>query len=348
MRLSLTYLYPSIMSQYGDRGNVLTLVERARRRGIEVEVQRIELGDRLGTDADLIVIGGGTDAQQRLVAEDLRERKGADLRAAVADGCALLAVCAGYQLLGHSYRAADGSELLGVGLFAAHSVHHAAEIGARLSSIPAAGAVRAVGNVVAVANGLELVGFENHGGRTYLDEGAQPFATVVVGRGNNGRDRTEGCAVHNAIGTYLHGPVLPKNPALADLLLRQACARHGAGELTPLPDAAEHAAHEAALRAALAEAGIPTLAIATPATWPSPAARRRSGSARHALARTGTPAAVRSVAAVRRAAINLSRAERHPPPRHEAPLPPTGPADASCDAAAAVRTGVAGRTTPRG
>jgi CobQ-like glutamine amidotransferase family enzyme len=254
MRISIGYLYPSVMSQYGDRGNVLTLCERSRRRGIEAEVVPLELGDPVEPDrVDVLLMGGGADTQQRLVAEDLVGVKGEGLRKAVQEGVALLAVCAGYQLLGHFYLAADGTELPGVGIFDAHTVHRAAEIGARMDSITAAGLVRAVGNVVVRGHGAELVGFENHGGRTYLHPGADPLGEVVVGRGNNGDDGTEGCVVVGAIGTYLHGPVLPKNPALADRLLATGLAHRygGSPRLDSLADAAETAAHDAAVAKAL-------------------------------------------------------------------------------------------------
>jgi CobQ-like glutamine amidotransferase family enzyme len=255
IRLTIGYVYPSVMSQYGDRGNVLALAERARRRGIEAEVVPFELGDRVDPRrVDVILVGGGADTQQRLVAEDLVAVKGDGLREAVAGGSGLLAVCAGYQLLGHSYLAADGTELAGVGIFDAHTVHRAAEVGARLDSITAAGRVRAVGNVVVLGQGLELVGFENHGGRTYLHPGAKPLGHVIVGRGNNGADGTEGCVAGEAIGTYLHGPVLPKNPRLADRLLAAGLRRrYGEVALEPLADAAEVAAHDAAVHLVLAE-----------------------------------------------------------------------------------------------
>lgn len=250
MRLAIGYLYPSVMSQYGDRGNVLTLCERSRRRGITADIVPLELGDPVDPDrVDVLLVGGGADTQQRLVAEDLVGVKGDGLRRAVAGGVGLLAVCAGYQLLGHSYLAADRTELPGVGLFDAHTVHRAAEVGARLDSITAAGRVRSVGNVLVRGQGMELVGFENHGGRTYLHPGAQPLGRVVVGRGNNGADGTEGCVVGDAVGTYLHGPVLPKNPDLADRLLAAGLRHRYGGEATlePLEDRSAAAAHAAAV-----------------------------------------------------------------------------------------------------
>lgn len=295
MKLRLAYLYPSVLSQYGDRGNVLCLRRRAEQRGIEVELLEVEVGDRLDpAGVDLVFMGGGTDAQQRFVARDLLEAKGDALREALSDGAALLAVCAGYQLLGHFYRAADGTELEGLGIFDAYTVHRAAEAGSTLDSVPAAGAVRAVGNVLVASAGDTLVGFENHGGRTYLGAGAQALGEVVVGRGNNGADRTEGCQVGDAIGTYLHGPALPKNPRLADRLIHGALRRrYGSAELASLDDSEESAAHDAAVRLVLGERRERSPA-GEPLPWPGTTSGRRVGlemlrRARHLRARHPEP-----------------------------------------------------------
>jgi len=226
MKLTIAYLYPTVMSQYGDRGNVLTLVRRCRRRGIEAEVVELDLGDAVEADRiDILLMGGGADSHQRLICEDLIAVKGPGIREAVNQGAAGLAVCAGYQLLGHYYRTADGSELPGLGIFDAHTVHRAAQVGARLDTITEAGSVRAVGDLVVQWGEHTLVGFENHGGRTYLHEGAQPLGRVILGGGNNSEDGLEGCVRGNLIGTYLHGPALPKNPALADHLIAGALRR---------------------------------------------------------------------------------------------------------------------------
>lgn len=239
LRLRIAHLYPRLMNIYGDRGNILCLVRRCRERDIEVEVTELSLGDPFDARAhDLIFVGGAQDREQRRVAEDLRSVKGEAIREAVETGVTLLAVCGGYQLCGRFYREASGAELEGLGIFDSWTEH------------PGPDARRLIGNVVAEWEGGTLVGFENHGGRTYLGSGAQPLARVRSGLGNNGRDGTEGARYRNAFGTYLHGSLLPKNPRFADRLIELALARaHGDGvRLAPLDDRLEEAAHQAALR----------------------------------------------------------------------------------------------------
>ena len=244
-RLRLAHLYPTLMNLYGDRGNIITLRRRCEARGVALDVDEIGLGDELDPARyDLIFIGGGQDREQARIAQDLVERKGPGLRVAVEGGTPTLAVCGGYQLLGHSYQTGTGEELPGVGIFPIRSVH------------PGEGAARCIGNVVAEWEGGTLVGFENHGGRTYLDPGAQPLARVRAGFGNNGEDGTEGAVVRSAYGTYLHGSLLPKNPALADHLIALALKRRYGDEveLPPLDDSLEHEAHAAAVRVAKRDA----------------------------------------------------------------------------------------------
>lgn len=257
LRLRIAHLYPRLMNIYGDRGNILCLVRRCRERDIDVEVTELSLGDPFDATAhDLIFVGGAQDREQRRVAEDLRSVKGEAIREAVEAGVTLLAVCGGYQLCGRFYREASGAELEGLGIFDSWTEH------------PGPDARRLIGNVVAELSpesaegrrpelvggweGATLVGFENHGGRTYLGSGAQPLARVRSGLGNNGRDGTEGARYKNAFGTYLHGSLLPKNPRFADRLIELALARaHGDGvQLAPLDDRLEEAAHQAALRLA--------------------------------------------------------------------------------------------------
>ena len=254
MKLVLGYLYPSVMSQYGDCGNVLTIVHRCARRGIDVEVDSLEIGDRVNPErVDLLLVGGGADSHQRLVYEDLLNVKGDAIRCAVAEGAAAFAVCAGYQLWGHFYKTASGEELRGLGVFDAHTIHRAAQTGIRLDTIERAGSVRAVGNLIVQWGTHVLVGFENHGGRTYLHAGSTSLGTVLRGGGNNSEDGQEGCVVGNAIGTYMHGPAFPKNPALADHLVHAALSRrYGSVELVPLDDGTEDAAHDRALEQATA------------------------------------------------------------------------------------------------
>lgn len=238
MELRLAHLYPDLMNIYGDRGNVIALRWRCERRGIAFRVTPLGLGERFDPGAcDLVLIGGAQDSEQRRVAQDLRDVKGGALRDAIEEGLPALAVCGGYQLLQRFYRAASGEELVGLGVFDAYTAH------------PGPGARRLIGNVAARWEGGTLVGFENHGGRTQLGPGARPLATVLRGHGNNGRDRTEGAVYRNAYGTYLHGALLPKNPAFADHLLRLALERrYGQVALAPLDDRVELRAHEAALR----------------------------------------------------------------------------------------------------
>lgn len=231
--LRLAHLYPQRMSIYGDRGNIITLQRRAEWRGLELTVDHIEVGDRLdATTYNLFFFGGGQDVEQFTVAEDLKA-KAERLRAAHQAGAAILAICGGYQLFGRSYAPnvspeVDTTEqteevLQGVGIFPAVTV---------------GGPERLIGNVVARASLEELndqpvVGFENHSGLTKLDEGATPLATVQHGYGNNGQDGGEGCVIGSAIGTYLHGALLPKNPLLADWLLGRALQHAYAGVLLP-------------------------------------------------------------------------------------------------------------------
>lgn len=237
-KIRLVHLYPDLMSVYGDRGNVLTLQRRAEWRGIDLEVRELTLGDELDPeDVDLIFFGGGQDREQAVVSPDFLRQKGEAVRKAVEDGAALLSVCGGYQLLGTTYTTVDGQELPGAGLF-------------DVRSIP--GPRRHIGNVLIDAEldgeRRTLVGFENHSGRTYLGTGVQPLGRVVVGAGNNGEDGTEGAVYKGAIGCYLHGSLLPKNPWLADRLLALALAHSSAGQpaqLEPLDDRLEEEAHRA-------------------------------------------------------------------------------------------------------
>ncbi len=241
MELRIGWLYARTMNIYGDRGNVLALVERCRRRGIAVQVREIDLGDPLEPGRyDLFFWGGGQDREQIAAAHDLQGKKGDVLRAEVERGVPLLAVCGGYQLLGRFYRPHEGPELPGLGIFDAWTV---------------AGRRRMIGNVVVDTPDLgELVGFENHSGRTFLGASAQPLGRVRIGHGNNGEDGTEGCRYRNAIGTYLHGPVLPNNPRLADFLIGCALRLHGwNGSLAPLDDERARAAHAEAVERAQAE-----------------------------------------------------------------------------------------------
>ena len=237
--LRVCALYPDLMNIYADRGNLLVFERRCRWRGIGFSVAASGLGERLDPDgADLYYLGGGQDRDQKLCALDLAEVKRDALHAAAARGAVILAVCGGYQLLGDSYQL--GAETLpGVGLVDLVTVR---------SDGP-----RLIGNV-AIEVELEpgarrvLAGFENHGGRTRLGLGASPLGRVLKGYGNNGDDGHEGIRDGNVIGTYLHGPLLPKNAWFADWLIATAL---GLGEpLAPLDDKLESEAHGDARRAA--------------------------------------------------------------------------------------------------
>jgi len=245
--LRICHLYPDLLNLYGDRGNIMVLAARARRRGLEVTVRDAGLADDIGPDdADLFFIGGGEDRQQRIAVGDLVGRKRGPLVEAVADGAVVLAVCGGYQLVGNYYRPAEGDDLPGLGLLDLWTEHAG----------PAA--PRLIGNLVIRPDGGEppLVGFENHGGRTYLGAGARPLGRVIAGYGNNGTDHTEGAVSGRVYGTYLHGPLLPKNPAFADRLIREALSRRFPGTpLPPLPDTFETRAREAMLTRLGARAG---------------------------------------------------------------------------------------------
>jgi lipid II isoglutaminyl synthase (glutamine-hydrolysing) len=232
MRIRVGHLYPEYLNIYADRGNIAVLARRAALRGHELHVEPIGLGDPVSQGGhDLLYVGGGQDREQYLVAPDLAA-KGDAVREAVAGGAALLAVCGGYQLLGRGYRGRDGSFMPGAGLFPHETV---------------AGDTRMIGDVLlecelTPGTRRQLAGFENHAGRTVLDEGAVPLGRVVYGFGNDGASGFEGCRVDRAVGTYLHGPLLPRNPWLADWLLAQALA-HAAGTEPPaleqLPDELE-------------------------------------------------------------------------------------------------------------
>jgi CobQ-like glutamine amidotransferase family enzyme len=211
--LTLGHLYPDQLNLYGDRGNILTLQQRCHWRGINLRVVELGIGDALDPDAyDLLFIGGGQDREQAPVAQDLYETKSIGLWAAIEDDMPMLAVCGGYQLLAHYYRPASGPDMKGLGVFDAWTVHR----GAR--------APRCIGNVAISWHGQTLVGFENHGGQTYLGT-AQPLGKILKGYGNNAQDGSEGAIYRNTYGTYLHGSLLPKNPHFADHLLQLALKR---------------------------------------------------------------------------------------------------------------------------
>ena len=236
MKVRVGHLYPEYLNIYADRGNIAVLARRAALRGHELDVTAVSVGDDVRPgEHDLLYIGGGQDREQALIAPDL-VAKGAAIADAVDRGAALLAVCGGYQLLGRGYLGRHGDSMPGIGLFPHETV---------------AGERRMIGDVLLEAELVSgeprtIAGFENHAGRTRLDPGAEALGRVVAGFGNDGESGYEGARVGRAIGTYLHGPLLPRNPWLADWLLSQALAHATDGEppqLAPLPDRLEAEAH---------------------------------------------------------------------------------------------------------
>jgi hypothetical protein len=237
--LRIGWLYGHEMNIYGDRGNIMALLHRARGRGLAAEVELCGLGDPFDAARfDVLFWGGGQDREQATVAADLRGPKGAALRAAIEDGMPVLAICGGYQLLGDGYRPFDGEKLRGIGA---------------LDITSEAGPTRFIGNVVVDSPEFgDLVGFENHSGLTFLGPGVEPLGRVRVGHGNNGRDGFEGARYRNTIGCYMHGALLPKNPQVTDWLIERALAHTGVtGILAPLRTDVEAAAQRAVVKRAL-------------------------------------------------------------------------------------------------
>lgn len=220
-KLKIAWLYPELMSTYGDRGNVIVLQKIAESNGIEVEIMRIDqnLNSQISNlkSADLIFMGGAQDLQQEIVNKDLLENKGTILKQMIEDGTPGLYICGAFQFLGKYYKDAYGTKIEGLGVFDMYTESY--------KNKP-----RLIGNCViepkfSILNSQIsnlMVGFENHGGRTFLSDKSQAFATVKKGFGNNGKDKTEGIHYKNSIGTYLHGPILPSNPELAVYLLEVA------------------------------------------------------------------------------------------------------------------------------
>ena len=250
MFLNIGWLYPDLMSTYGDRGNIVTLIKRCQWRGVGVEVLEVGLTtDPKSLDScDLIFMGGAQDRQQKIVAADILENKGSRIIDLVNRGKVALFVCAAYQFMGSYYKTADGQEIPGLGLFDLRTAN------------PGSSVKRCIGNIVIDLNlnGLpnlipnrqkltRLVGFENHGGRTYLGQAVQPLGKVLRGFGNNGEDGTEGVIYKNAIGCYFHGPLLPRNPHLADYLIAKAL-KIDIGDLSQLDDSLELKSHDQALK----------------------------------------------------------------------------------------------------
>ncbi len=214
MKLTVAWLYPDLMSTYGDRGNVIVLEKRCLWRGIGVEVVPVTLETSIAKlrSCDLIFMGGAQDRQQKLVGKDFLENKAPIVKEMIEKGIPGLFVCAAYQFVGHYYKPYQGEKIPGAGIFDLYTEH------------PGDQKKRLIGNVTAEIISIKktIVGFENHGGRTYLGSKMKPLARVIKGFGNNGEDGYEGAVYKNAIGSYFHGPLLPKNPHVADWLIQRA------------------------------------------------------------------------------------------------------------------------------
>ena len=229
--IEIVHLYPKDMNIYGDTGNVQVLKMRLKWRGIGAKVTMVETGQPIPQSADIIVAGGGQDKGQILVQDDLQSKR-IDLNAMAKDGVVMFVVCGTYQLFGHRFITHLDESILGIGVFDAETI---------------AGQTRHIGNILIKTPYGELIGYENHSGNTMLANGQKPLGTVISGIGNNDKDKTEGAIVHNVFGTYLHGPLLPKNPALADELLRRALVRkYGDAMLDGLDDSMAEKAAEIA------------------------------------------------------------------------------------------------------
>lgn len=224
----IAHLYPREMNIYGDLGNIITLRKRLEWRGYAVQVRAVEIGQRFDfAEVDMVFGGGGQDSGQIVMGQDLLER-GEELRQMAAGGVPILTICGSYQLFGRGFTTMEGQELPGISVFGASTV---------------GSTLRMIGNITVRSPFGELVGFENHSGQTVLESGQKPLGRVGKGFGNNARSGLEGAIFKNAIGTYMHGPLLPKNPALADHLIAAALERrYGKAELEPLDDSLSLAA----------------------------------------------------------------------------------------------------------
>jgi CobQ-like glutamine amidotransferase family enzyme len=235
MELKICHLYPDVLNLYGDGGNIRCLTQRLQWRGVGAEVVKMPIGSTESLAGfDLVFIGGGQDFEQQVLLEDLHRGRDRELIAAAEDGVCMLAICGGYQMLGKYYETHDGKRCDFVGALDLYTV------GAKK---------RMIGNymyrVPEKLGGFTVVGFENHSGKTRLGSGAEALGKVLVGFGNNGEDGEEGAHYKNVFGTYSHGPLLPKNPDFADLLIKTALERkYGRAELGPLDDTLELAAHD--------------------------------------------------------------------------------------------------------
>jgi len=250
--LTVGWLYPELMSTYGDRGNIIVLQKRCEWRNIKTQVKKLDLGFKVEDlqKCNLLFMGGAQDRQQQIVAEDLLKKRD-DLKRMIDDDTPGLYICGAYQFLGKYYKEADGTVINGLGILDLHTEN------------PGINYPRLIGNIVAELNrsfdsfdkaqdksaqddNVRIVGFENHGGRTYLGKKVKPLGRVIKGFGNNGKDQTEGAIYKNSFCSYFHGPILPKNPFLADLLIKLALEKKYKKNINPssLDDSLEWQANQ--------------------------------------------------------------------------------------------------------
>ena len=245
--IKIAHLYPEVLNLYGDRGNILCLKKRLEWRGIDCSVTEVKLGDNDSlTDYDLFFIGGGQDFEQEVLLNDLKSGKGENIKAAIESGKTFLCICGGYQMMGHYYETKEGDKMQFLG---------AIDLYTKGSD------VRMIGNYAfrmdpkssGLKKAIDIVGFENHSGHTYLGNGINALGTVLAGYGNNGEDKNEGVHYKNVFGTYSHGPILPKNSEFTDYLLKTTLeTKYGKAELSDLDDKFEKLAHDTILEKVLA------------------------------------------------------------------------------------------------
>lgn len=255
LTLNICHLYPDLMDTYGDKGNIVALSKRCLWRRIKTTLTAVSVGEKLDPQKfDIYFFGGGQDRQQIIVGRDLKN-KAKYLKIAAQSGAVILSICGGYQLLQNYFKTLDGEVIEGVGLFDAYTIgsnqrmiqNLLVQLNPNLQS-QIKTVYRSENRKLPTAN---LIGFENHSGKTYLGKNLQPLGTVIKGSGNNGEDKTEGAVYKNAFGCYLHGSLLPKNPHFADLLIAKALERrYGKIELKPLDDYFEWQAHRSATQKA--------------------------------------------------------------------------------------------------
>ncbi len=236
MNVKIAHLYPDMLNLYGDRGNIIVLTQRMQARGIDVQVTPVTMGMSFDSDEfDILFVGGGQDFEQDVLLDDLKKGKDIQIKKAVENNKVFLAICGGYQMLGKYYKTFDGKKLEYMGV---------------LDFYTEGRKERMIGNYAfKTKEGIEIVGFENHSGRTYLSNSLEPLGKIIRGYGNNGEDGMEGVRYKNTFGTYSHGPILPKNSQFADLLISKAVEnKYGISELAPLDDSLEVKARDQVMK----------------------------------------------------------------------------------------------------